>query len=110
MSATITKQELTRLAWLTELRQQGHRQCVHTYTDGWQGVCALGLLREVGLPIDEREYMDSTADVGALAGLDDDQALEVACRNDGDGPYHKHTFAEIADVVASWFPAKDAGL
>lgn len=110
MTKTLDKTELVRLAWLTELRRQGHRQCTGSYkSDG--DVCALGLLLDVvGLSADwaEQEANDER-DVGALAGLSGDQSRTVVCMNDGLIPakgtsaLHQHTFAEIADVVEGWF-------
>jgi hypothetical protein len=67
VSEPLDKAVLSRAAWLTELRRQGHRQCVAVYeddSDGTMRVCALGLLREVA-----REWPDGIDDVGAIAGL-----------------------------------------
>ena len=106
---TLDKTTMTRLAWLTELRRQGHRQCFEEYAIG-ANVCALGLLVEVS-GCDPKEpstwnfdWRDETQ-VGALAGLTAAQSTEATRRNDGDHGYHRHTFAEIADVVSSWFPS-----
>lgn len=104
MSTTKTKEELVRLSWITELRRQGDRQCYQAYRDDKMRVCALGLLREVALPADEIDFMDDILDIGALAGLDEPQSVEITYRNDGDEGFRKHTFAEIADVIAGWFP------
>lgn len=110
MTKTLDKTELVRLAWLTELRRQGQRQCVGEYMDGLGSVCALGLLAEVsGMPRDELWTrtndldLDDLAEIGALAGLSDEQTDGVYGRNDGSDGYQKHTFAEIADVVEGWF-------
>jgi hypothetical protein len=105
MATTKTKEQLVRLSWLTELRRQGDRQCCGTYTHG-RLVCALGLLREAAFPGATWDITngDAVEDVGRLAGLYSNQSFDVAHRNDGDQGYRKHTFAEIADVVASWFP------
>ena len=108
MSRTVSKEELVRLGWITELRRQGDRQCTNGAYTHDRLVCALGLLREVALPRlspEEREGWDEVADVGAFAGLSENQSTEVTLRNDGDDElgFHKHTFAEIADVVEGWF-------
>jgi len=102
MTKTLDKVELVRLAWLTELRRQGHRQCVWMeHTDDKQ-VCALQLLSEI-CPPDEAGRRRHWGDVAQLAGLTLDQERDVYRRNDGARGYHKHTFAEIADVVEGWF-------
>ena len=115
MSEVLPKETLIRLAWITELRRQGDRQCCDGSYSNDGLVCALGLLREVALPewrAVEREAIDGIEEVGALAGLSSSESLEITLRNDG-GPvpgtegeqeYHKHTFAELAGVVANWFP------
>ncbi len=105
MSKTLTKEELVRANWLVELRRQGHRQCRLDYSDRGD-VCALGLLGEVA-----RLELDDSVDlweVGELAGLDCNQSVEIASRNDGGYDlygrlYPEHTFAEIADIVEGWF-------
>ena len=108
MTKPLTKEELIRSAWITELRRQGERQCTNgSYTHG-AFVCALGLLREVALPkctLEAREMFDEVCEVGAFAGLNENQSTEITLRNDGDSEceYHKHTFSEIADVVEGWF-------
>ncbi len=111
MTKTLDKTELVRLAWLTDLRRQGHRQCTHSYAED-DNVCALGLLLEVaGKTVEWAEGtcgIDETA-IGELAGLTAEQSVRVISMNDGcppstgKPPYHKHTFAEIADVVEGWF-------
>jgi len=110
MAEIKSREELVRLVWLAELRRQGHRQCFDSYENDKGGVCALGLLREAAFPErwGDRVAYDDVADVGMLAGLTEAQADDVASRNDGIGRYqgHQHTFAEIADVVADWFPGK----
>lgn len=109
MTKTLDKTELVRLAWLTELRRQGHRQCTGEYAQG-TNVCALGLLLEVAGKTVEWAVKHDEARVGEFAGLSPRQARTVVCMNDGltnfnvgYGRYHKHTFAEIADVVEGWF-------
>lgn len=101
MSETLDKQTLTRLAWLTELRRQGHRKCEGDFGDYLTGgsVCAIGLLIEVA----DLGGWDDEFDVGEAAGLERWMVVQVVDRNDGDAPYHEHTFAEIADVVEGWF-------
>lgn len=103
MSTTLDKTALVRLSWLTELRRQGDRKCVGRY-HAESLVCALGLLAEcAGVTV--QNGGTCAADVGALAGLTQDQSFDISDRNDGTGGAHTpHTFAEIADVVASWFP------
>ena len=105
MSTTKTKIELVRMAWLGELRRQGHRQRC-----GWGGfgslrVCAMGLLWEVaGKPADAHTYQQ----IGALAGLGPEWTWRILRMNDGVSRFRKHTFAEIADVVASGqLPSRD---
>lgn len=112
MTKTLDKTDLVRLAWLTELRRQGHRKCIGEYAR-LGAVCALGLLLEVaGQTVEWTEDLpgDSTVGVGALAGLSGRQSRIVVSMNDGApnidvgyGRYHAHTFAEIADVVEGWF-------
>lgn len=115
MSKELTKQELVRLSWLTELRRQGDRQCQGYYELG-QTVCALGLLAEIANCVPDQ--MDDDGDgciaaVGGLAGLTAMQSDYVVAMNDGDVSItscvrlHHHTFSEIADVVEGWF-RKDA--
>ncbi len=96
MSKQLTQTELTRLAWLTALRTQGDRQCRNRWKM-YDRVCAFGLLAEVhGLP--------KVNDPWSLAGLSGVQAAQIMRMNDGIG-YRALSFAEIADVVASWFPS-----
>lgn len=105
MSQVKSKEQLVRLAWLTELRRQGHRQCFGAYYGDSANtkVCALGLLAEIA-GVDAEEF-DETHEVGAFAGLSCEQTTQVWHMNDGDGDFaERHTFAEIADVVATWFP------
>jgi hypothetical protein len=93
MTKPLTKEELIRSAWITALRMQGHRQCHGKFRDG-DLVCALQILREVVGPVNER--------LTVLAGISLEQFGDVVLMNDGVG-VHKHTFAEIADVVEGWF-------
>ena len=107
MATTKSKKTLTRLAWITELRRQGHRQCRRAYYVG-DMACALGLLAEVAgcralASSDEDEATFNQ--IGALAGLDDLMVEEVIDLNDGNPDRRPHTFAEIADAVAGWFPS-----
>jgi hypothetical protein len=95
--------QAVRERWIAELRRQGDRQCEGDLSRG-NNVCALGLLAEVaGLSSSYQFY----GDIADAAGLDGNQLEEVWRRNDGCTVYtptfHKHTFAEIADVVEGWF-------
>ena len=97
MSKDLSKAELVRLSWLTELRRQGDRKCVGP-RNGKGGVCALELLSEItGIP----GHVEAARSVGITTHPRD--AWNIACRNDGHDGYHQHTFAEIADVVEGWF-------
>ena len=87
-----------RARWLTELRRQGHRQCYGDYAIGGN-VCAIGLLAEV---VGLTTYADDIGNFAVLVGLTEEQMREVVDRNDG-VECDQHTFAEIADVVESWF-------
>lgn len=100
MSAPVkTKEELTRLAWLTELRRQGDRQCSGMLFGGQGRVCALGLLAETaGLSAGSMNLHSNGAIVG-LAGLAGWRAQDIIQMND----LYGMTFAEIADVVEKWF-------
>jgi hypothetical protein len=111
MSNAKSKTDLVRLAWLTALRRQGGRQCGGSFSDSRGRVCALGLLQEVALRPDEiiLACWDDIDAVGALAGLNPQQSWDVTYRNDGDDGHAKHTFAEIADVVAGWFAEAPSG-
>lgn len=103
MSTPKSKEALVRLAWITELRRQGHRQCRGDYRKGEQ-VCALGLLAEViGTP---RAWQLPDGWVEPATGLTNSQSRQVVWMNDGGilRDQRQHTFAEIADVVAGWFP------
>lgn len=105
MSVTKTKEELIRLSWLMELRRQGHRQ--NNWRRGTGDHCALSLLWEMlGKPDQD------LVSVAFQAGLSAAQANEVMRINDGRVAFwlgdrragRQHTFSEIADVVAAWFP------
>jgi hypothetical protein len=101
MSTTKTKEELTRLAWISALRREGHRKCLDFYEDYQGRVCALGLLCEVvGKSPGE---MGTVSHIGALAGLDGHQATAITFMNDGRGPCREYSFSEIADEVERWF-------
>ena len=113
MSTTRTKTELVRMAWITALRTQGHRKCTGqfvTCTESIVSVCALGLLAEVaGIDFSDLDMVDDPRLMSA-AGLTSGQCFQVFNMNDGSfGRYRKHTFAEIADVVESWFATDKAG-
>lgn len=110
MTKPLSKTDLTRAAWLTELRRQGHRQCTDALRIGTR-VCAIGLLGEVARANERQFDRGDDYGIGGLAGLSRLQVEEVTKRNDGAFDeisckrLPKHTFAEIADVVESWFPA-----
>ncbi len=103
MSRTLSKEDLIRSAWLTELRRQGHRQC-----DGAsrapERACALQLLSEVaGHPRDLNLIWAAES-----AGLTSHQAYKVIAMNDGHAyksahAYRKHSFTEVANAVEGWF-------
>ena len=96
MSTTKTKTELVRMAWITALRTQGHRQCRGRFVMG-NKVCAVGLIREVA--------QTSHGSVCEIVGISLDQMGHIIVLND-----KRHaTFAEIADVVESWFTTDKAG-
>lgn len=102
MTKQLDKATITRLAWITELRRQGHRKCTGMLFKAG-GVCALGLLAEVAGMTDTDDYLE----IGRAAGLTHFQADDIWKMNDGwEGlmsSVRQHTFAEIADVVDGWF-------
>ncbi len=105
MTKPLSKTDLTRAAWLTELRRQGHRQCLgELFLGDGLKVCALGLLAEVaGLTLRDAEEIaneEGYDPIGALAGLTPASTDIVWSLNDR----KRLTFAEIADVVEAWFP------
>lgn len=108
MAVTKSREELVRLSWLTELRRQGHRKCEGLLHGDGAEVCALGLLAEVGgmSRADARRDVNY-ANIRQLAGLSIWQCNSIWALNDGDKGNNrpKHNFAEIADVVAGWFPS-----
>lgn len=113
MAKTKSKEDLIRLSWIAELRRQGDRQCKGNLHTGTR-VCALGLLAEVcGLSPEEADKLTRRGKgfgpIGAMAGLDGAQTDAVWWMNDGRFGRRKHTFGEIADVVARWFP-RDGGV
>ena len=95
MSTTRTKTELVRMAWITALRTQGHRQCRGRFNKG-NKVCALGLIREVA--------QTSHGTLCEIVGISLDQMRHIIVLNDK----RRATFAEIADVVESWFATDKA--
>ena len=95
MSTTKTKTELVRMAWVTALRTQGHRQCRGRFLDG-NKVCALSLIREVA-PTSRGQL--SRGQLMESVGISLDQARHIIDLNDK----RRATFAEIADVVEGWF-------
>ena len=96
MSRPLDTQQLVRASWLTELRRQEHRQCHGSMNGPDRTVCALQLLDEIS------GRSRSPYVIGQTAGLDRWQTWHVVSLNDG-AYGHKHTFAEIADVVEGWF-------
>lgn len=107
MSTTKTREQLVRLSWITELRRQGDRKC--TGDMAWEGkVCALGLLAEVaGIRVRDDDLIPPYDLIGRAGGLSAAKVAKVWQMNDGDTytETRQHTFAEIADVVAAWFPS-----
>jgi hypothetical protein len=102
LSEQLSKEALVRLAWITELRRQGDRQCDgEMFCGKW--VCALGLLAEVsGLGRRANAIVGrwkSFAPIGKRAGLTPAQTEVVWVMND-----NGCTFSEIADVVAAGVP------
>lgn len=95
----LAKEELIRTAWLTQLRRQGHRQCRGKLFGRGKKVCALGLLVEVADPHYQQAEFEEIAE---RAGLADYQVREVIGMNDED----LASFAEIADQIELWFPAR----
>jgi len=112
MSKQLTKEQLVRSAWLTELRRQGHRQCTGLYfLDSAAGryVCALGLLIEIAVPKNAQTLVakhGTQGSIGELAGLSPYQTDQVVQMNDGDRigqTCDPMPFAAIADEVERWF-------
>jgi hypothetical protein len=100
----ISSPDVVRSRWIAELRRQGDRKCEGKLSDGHR-VCALGLLSEVaGLRGYAAKSWGAIADAGGLNAMQMDHIWRM---NDGNQiyspPIHKHTFAEIADVVEGWF-------
>ena len=95
MSTTRTKTELVRMGWLTELRRQGHRQCNGFLFLGHK-VCAFGLLQEVAFGLGST-FVGYEA-LTKAAGMNEGRIGPILRMNDSG-----QTFAEIADVVESWF-------
>jgi len=104
MSTTKPKEELTRLAWLAALRQQGERQCEGI--GNGETACALEVLHEIAFGTRAPYPFPYTA-VQRAAGLTYHQVNSVWRMNDGIHSVDRapHTFSEIADVVSSWFPS-----
>lgn len=101
MSEALTKQQLIRMAWLTELRRQGYRKCEGVAAKGTR-VCALGLLGELTGALDRETEKLCGVELTNCSGLTERQLELVWYMNDG-VYVHKHTFAEIADKVEGWF-------
>ena len=96
---TLDKTTLTKLAWTTALRTQGHRRCDGEFCHG-NLRCALGLLGEVaGLTPFKMKRIKSGHAIGRLAGLTPHQSAYVWQAND-----NGVTWPEIADhIEAGWF-------
>jgi hypothetical protein len=112
MATTKTKEELVRLAWITEMRRRPERQCHGVSRDGHQ-VCALILLADMtggGVPRYTKRPMRNAIDyptIAARAGLSPEQSQLVIQLNDsGEGPAPL-TFPEIADQIESWFAKQE---
>ena len=109
MSKILEPTDLTRLAWTTALRTQGHRKCRKILWGFGPEVCAMALLAEtVG---ETRNTFSGYESVGSKAGLQAMQIDEVMAMNDGMACSTEQTrwlnkpqtFAKIADVIDSWF-------
>jgi len=124
MAQTKTREELVRLAWLTELRQHPDRQCRFLSRGSRGRVCALMLLADLTgeTPLMQARILGGKtmpvidyAAIAARAGLNREQAQTVIQFNDYGKNSRKHvgrhphvrpeplTFPMIADVVDSWF-------
>lgn len=114
MNTQKSKEELVRLAWISALRREGHRQCEGNLIEGAK-VCAIGLLGLIA-GIDFESTETDEYDIGAVAGLSESQSEDVIALNDGGsvsrederGRWYllrmpKSTFAQIADVIEGWF-------
>jgi hypothetical protein len=110
MTQPLTKEELVRSAWITELRRQGERKCEGEYAASGGKLCALGLLIEV-VGLAGFKGFKGAGTLGQKIGLSSARTAAVVGMNDGT-PYiykgiiytpRKHTFSEIADVVEGWF-------
>jgi hypothetical protein len=95
MSKELSKVELTRLAWLTKLRTEGHRQLRYKLKDG-DNVCAIGALYEV-IP---NAYESNEPNIAQKAtGLIFWDMLNVRTMND----LCCYSFAQIADALEQRF-------
>jgi hypothetical protein len=97
----LSKDDLIRRAWVTELRRQGHRQCRFEFFKG-NKVCAMGLLVELTGAHYGDPKSPCTSDVMGLAGLTRVHVRTLMGMND-EG---KASFAEIADQIEEWFPVR----
>jgi hypothetical protein len=98
----LTKKELIRTAWVTQLRCQGHRQCRDKFFGRGGKLCAIGLLVEVADPHHHHVEHFDIEEFAQRAGLADFQVCEIIGMNDEDGA----SFAEIADQIELWFPVR----
>lgn len=105
MSKELSKEALVRMAWVTELRRQGHRKCIGAvFYDN--KVCALGLLAEV-VGISWSLSSPPYKELSKISGLSSDQIVEIFIKNDShtlNDSHSQNSFAQIADVIESWFP------
>jgi hypothetical protein len=100
---SVDEKALVRARWLTELRRQGHRQCIGNYFKDDGQACAIGLLAEVAGLRKGDAVLRLSEEIGALAGLTMDESHIVVEMNDGICCLRPRTFAEIADIVEGWF-------
>lgn len=77
--------------WVAALRSGEYRQAHEVMVDTDGGMCCLAVLRHVVDP-EDRSSRDEV-------GLSNDDAVNLAVRNDGSEGYHMHTFPEIADHI-----------
>lgn len=89
--------------WVAALRSGKHEQGHNQMIDQNGGMCCLAVLRHVVDPEDRCSRNNAnqmpTHELLAEVGLAEDDAINLATRNDGNGGYHQHTFIEIADHI-----------
>lgn len=112
MSNPLPQTLLLRYEWITQLRHNGQRKCEGClrqiengcdwdFDDPRVRVCALGLLQEI-LVLRDIHPVGGLGGMMRAVGLHDSNAQQIANRNDGTKGFHKHTFAELADLIESW--------